>query len=147
MSQNTRNVKRAYVEPPRQQATTDLKCQEVQGEFSLVINMVIKSIEKVVTNLQRGCAAMRCLLPDRILCTCTHPTTERVGSFWYHLSCGLLRSNYFFAATARGFCSVIEDHTSTTEGYGEPPEKDALALNSVRQERCRWRSRAVQGSK
>ena len=45
--------------------------------------------------------------------------TERVGSFWYHLSCGLfcgLGINFCSLQPRAGFVCVIEDHSSTSEG-------------------------------
>ena len=107
MSQNTRNVKRAYVEPPRQQATTDLKCQEVQGDFSLMINMAIKvngeswnkSAERMCMCGYARARALPTTGPDTLYVH-TPDHTERVGSVWYHLSCGL------FCGLGINFCSL-----------------------------------------
>ena len=124
MSQNTRNVKRAYVEPPRQQATTDLKCQEVQGDFSLMINMAIKvNGESWNKSAERMC--MCGYARARALPT-TGPDTLYVHTP-DHRACRILLVPSFLRTFAdfevglllqprAGFVSVIEDHSSISEG-------------------------------
>ena len=137
MSQNTRNVKRAYVEPPRQQATTDLKCQEVQGDFSLMINMAIKvngeswnkSAERMCMCGYARARALPTTGPDTLYVhTPDHRSNERERvcepPSVSDLSGTIFLADFFadlgliFARGNRArVLLVIEDHSSTSEGH------------------------------